>query len=382
MIRFQRPQLPAVAAIAAYYQRAEDARWYSNFGPCHAQLVERLEQRLGGGLHAVPVANCTLGISLALVAATGLAPGDRETAGREVIVPSYTFAATATAIVWAGLTPVFVDVDPGHWSMDPAALEQALQERGDRVAAVMACTTFGSPPPVAVSQAWERLAADAGVPLLIDSAAGFGALDAAGRAAGHLGDVEIFSWHATKPFAIGEGGLLCTADAALAERLNRLANFGFEDGVVTGAPGMNAKLAEWPAATALAVLDDFDDVLEARRDAATRLRTALAGTGLTFQELDSQPAWQFLAALAPAGTSRDDIVAVTAEHGVEVRSYFAHPLHRMPAFADAPRIGSLPVTEDLAIRALSLPMANDLTDAEHEAIVSAVHRSLASVGAR
>lgn len=380
MIRFQRPQLPSVDAIAAYYAAAEDRRWYSNFGPCHAQLVERLQDRLGGDLHVVPVANCTLGLSLALVAAIGeLGPG--AAGGREVIVPSYTFAATATAIAWAGYTPMFVDVDERHWSMDPAALTAALEERGERVAAVMACTTFGSPPPVAVSRAWEQAASDAGVPLLVDSAAGFGAVDAEGRPAGHLGDAEIFSLHATKPFAIGEGGLVTTADAALAERMLHLANFGFDEGVVHGTPGMNAKLAEWPAATALAVLDTFDDVLAARRASAATMRAALAATGLSFQALDSQPAWQFLPALVPPGVARDDVVSVAAEHGVEVRVYFAHPLHRMPAFAAAPRIGALPVTDDLSRRALSLPMANDLTGDEQAAITAAIGRSLSRVGA-
>lgn len=375
MIRFQRPQLPPVNAIAAYYAAAEDARWYSNFGPCYEQLVGRLESRLGGDLCAVPVASCTLGLSLALAATT------QGRAGTEVLLPSYTFAATATAVRWAGLDPVFVDVDPAHWSMDPERLSAALEQRGGRVAAILACTTFGTPPPVAVATAWERAAATAAVPLVVDSAAGFGAVDAAGRPAGRLGDVEVFSFHATKPFAIGEGGLVTTADPELAARIRQLANFGFEDGVVTGEVGTNAKLAEWPAATALAVLDRFDATLAARRNSAEAIRRGLDGSGLTFQAHDGSPAWQFVAALTPTDATRDALVVAAADRGVEIRTYFAHPLHTMPPFRTAPRTDDLVTTTDLAARAISLPMADDLSAEERALIVDVVAHALATVPA-
>ncbi len=376
MIRFQRPQLPPVAEIAAYYERAEHARWYSNFGPCHALLVERLQARLGPPLSVIPVANCTLGLSLALKATAHGQSGD------EILLPSFTFAATAAAVEWAGFKPVFVDVDPGHWSLDPARLADALEARGDRVAGILACTTFGAPPPVAVSDAWEALASQAGVPLVVDSAAGLGAVDARGRQAGHLGDAEVFSLHATKPFAIGEGGIVTASDPDVAERIRRLANFGFQDGVVAEEVGINAKLAEWPAATALAVLDGFDDVLAVRRSTAAFVDEQLATSGLTFQTLDAQPAWQFVPALAPTSASRDDVVAIAAEHGVEVRTYFAHPLHTMPPFGGAPRTDDLTVTLDLASRALSLPMANDLSIEEQDTIITTVRRALTMAVAR
>jgi dTDP-4-amino-4,6-dideoxygalactose transaminase len=370
VIRFQRPQLPSVAAAAAYFERAESARWYSNFGPCHELLVERLEQRVGAPAKAVPVANCTLGLCLALKALT------ENQAGNEVLLPSFTFAATAAAVEWAGLRPVFVDVAEGHWSMDPARLEAALEQRHGRIAAVLACTTFGSPPPLAVSDAWTRLSGSAGVPLVIDSAAGFGATDASGRPAGHLGDAEVFSFHATKPLAIGEGGVVFTGDPEVALRIRRLANFGFEDGAVEGSVGMNAKLAEWPAATALAALDAFDETLRARRAAAAALKASLDATDLQFQELDSRPAWQFVPALTPVTADRGQVVRHAGERGVEVRTYFSKPLHTMTPFRSAPRCSDLVVTNDLARRVISLPMATDQTHAEREIIVGAISETL------
>jgi dTDP-4-amino-4,6-dideoxygalactose transaminase len=376
VIRFQRPELPPATAIEEYYRRAEDARWYANSGPCHALLVERLQDYLGRGLHVVPVANCTLGLMLGLRVLTEGRRGD------EVLLPSFTFAATAGAAVWAGLRPVFVDVDPDGWMLDPAALRGALEGRGDRVACVLACSTFGTPPRRDVAAAWSATAADAGVPVLVDSAAGFGARDADGAPLGALGDMEVFSLHATKPFAIGEGGLICTTDGDRARTLSRLANFGFEDGVVTGEVGLNAKLAEWPAATALSVLDRLEDILGARRAHAATLRAALEPAGLGFQACDGQPTWQFLPTVAPTAAARDVVRDAALAAGVEVRAYFDPPLHGMPAFAEAPRVGGLPVTTDLAERVLSLPMANDLTPGEIDAIAAAVGDGMREVALR
>jgi dTDP-4-amino-4,6-dideoxygalactose transaminase len=265
VILFQKPQLPPIATIAAYYARSEEARWFSSRGPCHELLIERLEGYLGPGVSCVPVGNATAGLMLGL------------------------------------------------------------------------------------------------------------------RALGRQGDAEVFSFHATKPFAIGEGGLLTTTRAEVAERAARLANFGLEDGVVHDAPGLNAKLAEWPAATALAVLDGFDDVLAGRRAAAAEILEALAPHGYTGQAAGEAAAWQFVPVLAPSPRVRAAALALARERDIELRAYFSVPLHRMPAYASVPVAGSLRRTEDLAARALSLPMANDQSAADRDAIVACL--SVAARGA-
>jgi dTDP-4-amino-4,6-dideoxygalactose transaminase len=371
VIRFQAPQLPAAREIEHYFKLAEDARWYSNRGPCHELLVQRLERYLGPGVHCGPVANATLGLMVALRTLVGPRPERRE-----VLMPSFTFAATVDAVLWTGLEPVFVDVEPASWHLDPDALDAALDARSSTVGLVLAASTFGVPPPVEQRSRWERSAARAGVPLLVDSAAGFGACDETGAPLGRQGDVEIFSFHATKPFAVGEGGLVTTTDVELARRIGRLTNFGFEAGVVHDDVGLNAKLAEWPAATALAVLDGYADVLAARRATAARMLAALEPHGYVRQAGADGAAWQFVAALAPSGAVRERALAVSRDAGIEVRSYFSTPLHRMPAFAGAPVAGDLRVTEDLAARMLSLPMANDLAAEDIDVIVDA----LASAG--
>lgn len=376
MIRFQRPELPPIAEIERYYARAQQARWFSNFGPCYELLVERLEARLPQGVRAVPVANCTLGLMLALRVLS------ERRGGREVLLPSFTFVATASAVLWSGLEPVLVDVEPESWMPDPDALRVALKERSGRVACILSCTTFGAPPLPELAAAWEQIARDAGVPLLIDSAAGFGSRWMDGRPLCGLGDAEVFSMHATKPFAVGEGGLLCTRDDDCAEAVTRLANFGLAEGSVSGEVGLNAKLAEWPAATALAALDGIEDVLEKRRSYAARIRAALEPAGLTFQASGGEPAWQCVPALAPTAASREAVLASARSANVEVRTYFDPPLHELPALAGAAWVGELSTTRDLAARALSLPMANDLSDSDIDAIVGCVSQGLRSGVAR
>jgi dTDP-4-amino-4,6-dideoxygalactose transaminase len=223
MIRFQAPQFPPVEAVAAYFARAEEERWYSNGGPCYLLLVDRLEDYLGHGVRCVPLANCTLALALGLRALTG---PERER--QEVLMPSFTFAAVASAAIWAGLQPVFVDIDALTWHLCPEALTDALSQRG-AVGAFLACSTFGVPPPISVRRQWEATALEAGVPLLVDSAAGFGSMDEQGQRLGHQGQAEVFSFHATKPFAIGEGGLLATRDQRIASHVSRLANFGWAE---------------------------------------------------------------------------------------------------------------------------------------------------------
>jgi dTDP-4-amino-4,6-dideoxygalactose transaminase len=367
VIRFQAPQLPSVQNVATYFARADEIRWYSNRGPCHELLVERLEEFLGG-VRCVPVANATLGLMLGLRALVGVGGGRR----REVLMPSFTFAATINAVLWAGLEPVFVDVEERSWHLDPTRLEHALAVRAGSVAAVLACSTFGVPPSAAHRAAWEGAARTVGVPLLVDSAAGFGATGDDGQMLGRQGDVEVFSFHATKPFAIGEGGIVTTTDDEIARRIMRLTNFGFEDGLVDTDVGLNAKLSEWSAATALAVLDGYGEVLTHRRACAARMLAGLERHGYRGQSGTDGAAWQFVPVLAPSPAVRTAALETARRNNIEVRSYFSVPLHAMPAFASVPSADGLRCTDDLAERALSLPMANDLSVSDVDAIVAAL----------
>jgi dTDP-4-amino-4,6-dideoxygalactose transaminase len=372
-VRFLAPELPALTEIAQYYALSEEAAFYSNGGPCARLLAERLAEHLGGGVTVVPVANCTLGLMTALRAVCG-EPSARRS---RIAVPSFTFTATACAIVWAGFEPVFVDIEPASWQMDADALRRALAGPATRMAGVLGCSTFGTAPPAALRAEWRAACTDAGVPLLLDSAGGFGAVDSAGGRVGALGETEAFSFHATKPFAIGEGGALITPDPAVAARAERLINFGMERGGRSSAvPGLNAKLSELHAATALAMLDRYPEALARRRASAARLHDALAAAGarVGFQEGVAGSTWQVCQVTTATAADRDAVLAAAERDGVQARAYFDPPVHRQPAFARWAPAAGLPVTDDVAARSLSLPMANDLAagDVERIAAVAAV----------
>lgn len=373
-IRFQRPELPSGADIERYLAVAREARWFSNSGPCYRLLTERLIRFLGGGSRLVLTANATIGLMLALRALVGERPRRRV-----VIVPSFTFPATAQAIRWNGLEPLWVDVESSGWHLDPKELGDALDAHRQDVAAVLACSTFGTAPPLKQSAAWRELCAQAGVPLIVDSAPGFGSRAEDGSHLGAQGLAEIFSFHATKPFAIGEGGAVTTPDPELAERLTAMTNFGFgHDREIGEVFGLNGKLSEIHCAIGLAVLDRFDSVLAARRERAKLMRARLEPAGFGFQAGAPDSAWQFVPVLAPSADVRDAVLSASRKQAIEIRAYHA-PLDRMEAFASHESHGELPVTRHLARHALSLPLANDLSEQAIERIVAVLADSVEAV---
>ncbi|HTN23629.1 MAG TPA: DegT/DnrJ/EryC1/StrS family aminotransferase [Solirubrobacteraceae bacterium] len=368
-IPFQRPELPPAAAIMAHFERLAGAHL-----PCVRELAMRIEERLDHRALCVPVASATAGLMAALRALCG-APDARR---RLVACPSYTFAATAGAIVWAGFEPLFVDVEAHGFGLDPASLDAALQARPGRVAGILACAPFGSAPAAAVREGWREVAARHGTPLLIDSAPGFGAVDDDGLALGAQGDTEVFSFHAESTFAVGEGGAVTTPDPELAARIARTVNYGIEPSSHTvTVPGFNGKLSELHAATGLAVLDRFDGILASRRRTAARIAHAADCAGLTYQRGSAGSPWQVFQAYAPDPAARERVLAAAAAGHVDARTLHDPPLHHHPAFASAERAASLEITEALAARSISLPLANDLTDDEIDRI-AAVARAAAA----
>lgn len=367
LVRFQRPDLPDAAAVERYFSVAREQRWFSNFGPCERLFAHRCAEYVGDGVHAVLANNGTSALLLALGAALARA-GRRSTRGY-VLLPSFTFAAAAEVTRWYGLEPWFVDVDPHHWHMSPEELSKELGRCGGRAAAVIACSAFGSPPPSAMSEAWSDLCASADVPLIIDSAAGFGSVRADGTRLGHQGDAEIFSFHATKPFAIGEGGVVLTRSSELAERMRRMSNFGFDDERFPSEHwALNAKMSEQQAATGLAVLDTFSSVLFARRGRAAEIVAAATAAGYQAQAGSAESAWQFVPVRIPRRYELTALISAARAYGIECRSYY-RPLHWDRAFAGCTG-GSLGETDELGRRMLCLPMANDLTSDEVSSIVT------------
>lgn len=363
-MRFQAPQLPPLDEVAPFFAESQATRWFSNNGPCVRRLERECSDYLGLDRPGVAVANATAGLMVALRGCFGMPSGTR----RLVAVPSFTFVATLSAITWAGFEPLFVDIDPDDWHPAQADLHELTAVR-DELAGVMLCSTFGTPPSPQRRKDLADAMAALDVPVVVDSAAGFGAVDVDGRHLGDQGHAEVFSFHATKPFAIGEGGLITSTDPDLLDRMRRLNNFGFDaHHDVPELVGINGKLQELTAAVGLAVLRRFDDILAARRAAAGWLLAELGGHGVAGQHGNAGSAFQFVPVVLPDPAARDRVLASAGDAGIEVRTYFDPPMHRLAPFAQTRRIGSLEHTDRLAQRIVALPMANDITSGQLERV--------------
>jgi dTDP-4-amino-4,6-dideoxygalactose transaminase len=351
---FIRPRLPEPEEWVPYLADSYRDRRYANGGPAVVRLERELTERYGSPEHeAVAVASGTAGLVAALIALDVRGP---------VILPSFTFAATAHAVVSAGCEPVFCEADAATWELDPSAL-RSLLERVD-AGAVMHVRPFGLCRDLSPIEA---ICADAGVPLVVDSAAALGGFDERGVAVGRSGAAEVFSLHATKVLGIGEGGLVL-ADPDLIGKIRRAINFGFDEHGTPLGRGLNGKLAEPAAAIGLAVLDGAPQRIERRRAHAAAWATALAGReDLTLPTRPGDSVWPTQPLLLAGGA--EDLVAALAAVGVQARHYYRPALHRTPAFRSGVR---LPVTESLADRMICVPVYDDASPAEIDELCSLV----------
>ncbi len=392
-----KPDAPPFAAVAGEIEAALGAGMLTK-GPALARL-EAEAARLLGVRHVVGVANCTVGLALVLEAlaavraqaaagcpaaaacplpAAARSPGPAGDA--EVIVPSFIFLAAPAAVVWAGLRPVFVEVDPHTFTVDPQAVAAAVT---DRTAAILGCHTFGCPCDV---PALERISAATGVPLVIDAAHGLGST-VAGKPVGAGGLAQVFSLSPTKLVVAGEGGLVATSCDCLAAALRVAREYGNDGGYGCTAPGLNARLAEIPAILARASLARLDAVAARRRAAAEAYRAALADVpGLSFQAIPAgaESSWKdFVVAVDPdrCGVDRDGLRARLAERGVETRAYYAPAAHQMEAFRGFLRPGQrLPVTERLAATLVALPMGVHVTPDVAREVAAEIRAAVARPG--
>ena len=323
--------------------------------------------------HGIAFANGTVAL-VALFAALGIGPGD------EVIVPSLTFVSSATSIVYAGATPVFADVDPETFNLDPADVARRL---GPRVKAILAVHYGGQPADLAELSA---LAADAGVVLLEDAAQAHGARYR-GRHVGTWGVAGMFSFTPTKNVTTGEGGMVITDNGDLAGRLRLLRNHGQTSPYEHAILGCNWRLSEMQAAMGRSQTAKLDAILARKRALAADLDQRLdpvAGVQAPVVRGDRDHVHMlYTVTLATADAARrDTVIADLARQGIESRVYFP-PAHRQPVFGGQPP--DLPVTDDLAERILSLPIHSRLTPdevADVAAGLAAAMENTAAVPAR
>ncbi|MET9078237.1 DegT/DnrJ/EryC1/StrS family aminotransferase [Streptomyces sp. NPDC004232] len=356
---FGRPNIGSRKALYDRLDEVLDSRWLSNGGTMCEEFERRVAQEAGTP-YCVATCNATSALQLALRA--------RGVTG-EVIMPAFTFAATAHALSWIGLTPVLCDVHPEDGSL---LLSEAESLIGPATTAILGVHVWGRPSRLDDLSA---LARRHSLSLIFDAAHAFGC-SWNGRPIGGFGDAEVFSFHATKFINSFEGGALVTSDAELAHRARRMRNFGISGHDTVVSLGTNAKLHEASAAMGLTSLDDMDHFVRRNRDNYLRYRDEISGTpGLRLLEVDEQEAnnYQYVVLdvdVAATGLGRDDLIAVLEAENVIARRYFYPGCHRMEPYRT---LRPLPGTDSISARVMALPTGECVT-ADQIATVGALIR--------
>jgi perosamine synthetase len=338
-------------------RRAVDAVMASGMlaqGPEVAAFEREFSAELLDGRPSVAVNSGTTALHLGLLAA-GIGPGD------EVIVPSFTFAATANAVSLVGATPVFADIEPRHFCLDVESVRTALTPR---TRAVMPVHLYGHP---ADMTALSQVADGNGLLVLEDAAQAHGATWG-GRPVGTFGVAGAFSLYPTKNMTSGEGGMISVADGGVERLLRLLRNQGMEQRYANEVVGFNVRMTDLHAAIGRVQLRKLAAWTERRRRAAARLSEGIASVETPSVAADATHVFhQYTVRVAD---DRDGFArALELEHGIGTGVYYPTPVHRLPSFrADV----HLPETERAAREALSLPVHPSVTDGDLDRIVEAV----------
>lgn len=347
-----RPNLGDRDAFLGRVGEIFDRRWLTNNGPVVQEFEERIAAHLGVK-HCVAMCNGTIALEIAIRALR---------LEGEVIVPSWTFVATAHALHWQGITPVFADIDPVTHNLDPDSVRRMVTPR---TTGIIGVHLWGRAAPV---EELQTVADEHGLKLMFDAAHAFGSSHK-GQDIGRFGDCEVLSFHATKAFNTMEGGAVVTNDDELAEAMRLMRNFGFKgyDNVIH--PGTNGKMIEVCAAMGLTNLDRFDAIIEANRRIHATYKQELADIpGVTL--LDYDPAernshhYIVLEVDEYGAASRDEIVAALHAENILARKYFWPGCHGMQPYRDLfPHAGLvLKETERTAEKVVVLPNGIDLPE--------------------
>ena len=359
------PYLPSLSEFVPYLEKIWDSHVLTNGGPMHQQLERALGEYLGVE-HIALFNNGTVALLTALQALR---------ISGEVITTPYSFVATAHSLLWNGLKPVFVDIDPVTLNMDPAKIEAAITPQ---TTAIMPVHCYGTPCDV---DAIQKIADIYNLKVIYDAAHAFGVCRDDGSILRH-GDLSVLSFHATKVFNTFEGGAIVCPDVKTKQRIDQLKNFGFVDEVTVVAPGINGKMSEINAAFGLLQLQHMNKVMARRRDIDARYRQGLKSIkGLqVVDECSATTAnYSYFPVLINGDypISRDALYQCLKDHGVFARRYFYPLISEFPMYRGLPsaKPSNLPVATDIANKVLCLPIYPALSDLDVERVIDLLNVS-------
>ena len=356
------PFLPPLEEFQPYLEQIWESKWLTNGGPFHQQFESRLADYLGIENLAL-FANGTLAIVTALQALriTG-----------EVITTPFSFVATAHSLLWNGIRPVFVDIHPETFNLDPAKIEAAITPQ---TTAILPVHVYGRPCDVEKIQ---KIADIYGLKVIYDAAHAFG-VNYKGESLLKHGDLSTLSFHATKVFTTFEGGAIVCPDAKTKRRIDDLKNFGFHDEITVVAPGINAKMNEVQAAFGLLQLQHVDKAIARRREIDKQYRAQLSSaTGIVCPSLPADINYNY--AYFPIliekeyQLSRDELYDQLRQHGIFSRRYFYPLISEFPMYRGFPSAArsNLPVAQKTADQVLCLPIYPYLETGQVDAICEVI----------
>ncbi len=341
--------MPPFDEYAELIKRIWDSRWLTNFGALHKELEQSLKEYLG-------VSNLTMFSNghMALEIALNTLP---QIAGGEIITTAYSFCSTVNAIVRSGYTPVFCDIKETDFTIDPSLIESKIT---DKTVAIVATHVYGFPCDDAAISA---IAKRHNLKVIYDAAHAFG-VTYNGVHIAEFGDMSMFSTHATKVFHTIEGGILCLKDAETAKKTKQLSNFGQSEDYRLLYPGPNAKMNEFEAAMGICNLRYLNGEIEKRRILEERYAERLSGKeGICLPRPLEGTNWNYayLPVLFDNKVQvRDEVMKRLEAEGIMTRKYFAPALHLTECYKEQYGDISLPITENVAERILTLPLHSQL----------------------
>ena len=352
------PYLPPLEEFEAYLKDIWETKWVTNNGKYHQELEQALCDYLGVKYLSL-FSNGTLALITALQALriTG-----------EVITTPFSFVATAHSIWWNNIKPVFADVDPQYFNLDPDKVEAAITPQ---TTAIMPVHVYGNPCQV---ERFQKIAQTYGLKIIYDACHTFG-VNIDGRSVLNFGDLSVLSFHATKVYHTFEGGAIVCHDPEIKKRIDNLKNFGFVDETTVVAPGINAKMNEVQAAMGLLQLKYIDSNVEKRRQIAGLYRESLKGiAGLSY--MNDKPGVRHCYSYFPVlidknkfGRPRDEVYDQLKKHNIFGRRYFYPLISQFPTYRglDSAQPGKLPVAEKAAEEVLCLPIYPELEAGAYKA---------------
>jgi dTDP-4-amino-4,6-dideoxygalactose transaminase len=361
-INIVRPVLPSLGSMDADIEHILQSGMVTKGRYLHA-FEQAVSEHLGVK-HAVAVSSCTTGLML-VYRGLGLTG--------EVIVPSFTFMATVSALVWNGLKPVFADVDPYTTNLDPKAAEAAITPQ---TSAIVGVHNFGNPADIRELAA---LARRHKLKLIFDAAHGFGALYQ-GKPVGSHGDAQVFSLSPTKLLIAGEGGIVVTNDDALAKYVRLGREYGNNGSYDSLFAGLNARMPEFNALMGLRSLDLLEEAAQNRNETAALYQEGLGNLpGIDFQLVrsgnrNSYKDFSITINADSFGMHRDQLSEALEAENIDTRKYYFPPVHRQIAYRDYYHDRPLPNTDMLADNSLSLPIWSRMEESTALGICESVQR--------